>query len=353
MKRELDDFLVSADTSVRDAAEKLDRNGMGIVLGVDGERRLLFTVTDGDLRRAVLAGLDLGETVERLAAVAKLEGFAEPLTASSGTPPDELLRLMVESTLRQIPLLDEAGQVVDIALLDDLAKDYELPLRAVVMAGGRGERLHPLTEGTPKPMLLVGDRPLLELIVERLRGAGIRRVSLATHYHADQISEHFGTGDEFGVDIHYVEEERPLGTAGALGLLAESDEPLLVVNGDILTRVDFRAFLQFHREHEADMTVAVREHELAFPFGVVQTDGTLVRGIEEKPILRQLVNAGIYLLEPKVQKLVRAGEPHDMVDLIERLVAGGGRVVAFPIREYWLDVGGVESYERAQQDVDR
>jgi dTDP-glucose pyrophosphorylase len=350
--RSLEEFLVSRSTSVRDAAEQIDRNGMGIVLAVDEDGRLLFTVTDGDLRRAVLAGLDLAETVERLAGIAKPERFAEPLTASAGTPADELLRLMVESTLRQIPLLDEAGRVVDLALLDDLAKDYELPLRAVVMAGGRGERLNPLTEQTPKPMLLVGDRPLLELIVERLRGAGIRRVSLATHYHADQISEHFGTGDGFGVDIHYVEEDRPLGTAGALGLLAESEEPLLVVNGDILTRVDFRAFLQFHREHDADMTVAVREHDVAFPFGIVDTNGILVRGIQEKPILRHLVNAGIYLLEPQVQRLVPIGEPHDMVELIERLVDGGGRVVAFPIREYWLDVGGAESYERAQKDVE-
>jgi NDP-sugar pyrophosphorylase family protein len=208
-----------------------------------------------------------------------------------------------------------------------------------------------LTDVTPKPMLHIGERPLLELIVERLRDAGIRRVSMATHYHADQIADHFGSGESFGVDIHYVKEERPLGTAGALGLLAASDEPLLVVNGDILTRVDFRAFLHFHREHQADMTVAVREHEIAFPFGVVEIDGILVRGIQEKPVFRQLVNAGIYLLEPKVQRLVLAGEPDDMVKLIERLVAGGGRVVAFPIRESWLDVGGVEAYEQAQEEA--
>jgi dTDP-glucose pyrophosphorylase len=348
--RQLDEFLISSAANIRDAAEQMDRNGMGIVLAVDDERRLLFTITDGDLRRAVLAGIDLGGSVRRLAE-AKDERFAVPLTAAAGTPVEELLRLMVGAGRRQIPLLNEAGCVVDLALLEDLAKDYELPLRAVVMAGGRGERLRPLTDGTPKPMLRIGERPLLELIIERLRGAGIRRVSLATHYHADQISEHFGTGKDFGVDIHYVEEEQPLGTAGALGLLTASEEPLLVVNGDILTQVDFRAFLQFHREHEADMTVAVREHEVAFPFGVVDMDGILVRRIQEKPVFRQLINAGMYLLEPQVQRLVPAGEPNDMVELIERLVSAGGRVVAFPIREYWLDVGGAEAYERAQNEA--
>jgi dTDP-glucose pyrophosphorylase len=348
--RKLDEFLVSAEASIRDAAEQMDCNGMGIVLAVDDDKRLLFTITDGDLRRAVLANTELDQNVRQLAA-AKPERFAVPLTARSGTPAEELLGLMVKSGLRQIPLLDEAGRVVDLALLEDMAKDYELPLRAVVMAGGRGERLRPLTDGIPKPMLRIGERPLLELIVERLRGAGIRRVSLATHYRADQITEHFGTGEDFGVDIHYVEEERPLGTAGALGLLAASEEPLLVVNGDILTQVDFRAFLQFHQEHDADMTVAVREHEVAFPFGVVEMEGIFVRSIQEKPIFRQLVNAGMYLLEPQVQRLVTPGEPDDMVELIKRLVDGGGQVIAFPIRESWLDVGDVEAYARAQQET--
>ena len=343
-------FLISPTSSIQDAMEQIDRNGLGIVLAVDADRKLLFTVTDGDVRRALLAHVDVSEPVSRLVEVAKPASFATPLTAAAGTPTDELLHLMVESTLRQIPLVDGGGRVVDVVVLDELAKDYELPIRAVVMAGGRGTRLHPLTEATPKPMLPVADRPILEHIVERLRDSGIRRVSFATHYRADQISNHFGTGEQFGVEIHYLEEEQPLGTAGALGLLAESDEPLLVVNGDILTRVDFRALLQFHREHEADMTVAVRAHELEIPFGVVETDGAFVSSIDEKPRMRQLVNAGIYLVQPSVVRLVTPGEPHDMVTLIERLLAAGRSVVAFPVREYWLDIGGVDAYERAQDE---
>src|SRR6185436_7083304 len=172
--------------------------------------------------------------------------------------------------------------------------------RALVMAGGFGNRLWPLTEEVPKPMLPVGDKPLLEWIVEQLKHAGIRQVNVATHYKGDVIAEHFKNGEAFGVDIRYVKEDQPLGTAGALSLLEVVDEPLLLMNGDILTRVDFRALLHFHREHKADLTMCVRQYEFNIPYGVIETDGVNVKGISEKPLVRQFVNAGIYLLNPHV-----------------------------------------------------
>jgi dTDP-glucose pyrophosphorylase len=331
--------------------ECIDRSGKGIALVLDEERRLIATVTDGDIRRAILAGMDLNLKIGELVARRAQPHNSRPVTADVGTSSDVLLHTMNEKGLRHVPLVDEDERVVSVVLLSDLAKEYELPLRAMVMAGGLGTRLRPLTEDLPKPMLPLGSRPLLELIVEQLREAGIRKVNVATHYKGDVISDHFKDGQDFGVDIRYVKEDQPLGTAGALSLLEESDEPLLVINGDILTRVDFRAMLNFHREHGADLTVAVRLYEFNVPYGVVLTDGVAVKGISEKPIVRQFINAGIYLLSPPVRRLVPNGQPYDIPDLIQLLLSQGGSVVSFPIREYWLDIGKADHYDQAQSDV--
>jgi NDP-sugar pyrophosphorylase family protein len=200
-------------------------------------------------------------------------------------------------------------------------------------------------------MLTLGDRPLLELTIERLRNAGIKRMNVTTHYLPEVISNHFGDGTAFDVEISYVEEDRPLGTAGGLKLLEASNETLLVINGDIITEVDFRAMLAYHRDHGADVTVGVRQFELQVPYGVIECDGMRVRRVQEKPLLNFLVNAGIYLLEPTVYRYIPEGHRFDMTDLIERLVEKGRHVVSFPIVEYWLDIGQKADYERAQEYV--
>ncbi len=351
--RDLEHLLLPLRATVRDAMARIDANRTGIALVVDDERKLLGTVTDGDLRRAMLAGIELDtavvELLERQRALH--EGRPVPLTAPADASNAELVVLMRRFEVRQVPIVDEQGRVDGLALLDELIDVEGPPLRAVVMAGGFGTRLAELTHEIPKPMLPVGDRPLLERIIEQLRDAGIRSVNLTTHYRADAIVGHFGDGSEFGVRIEYVPEERPLGTAGALGSLV-ADEPVLVMNGDILTRIDFRALRSFHEEHRADMTVAVRPYEVRVPFGVVEVEGERVARLSEKPAVRGLVNAGIYLVGPPVIALVHAGEVLDMPVLIERAVAAGRNVVAFPMREYWLDIGRVEDYERATVDVE-
>jgi len=258
--------------------------------------------------------------------------------------------MMNKYTVRQIPLLDNTGRVVKMALLSDLVKEVQLPLTAVVMAGGYGNRLRPLTKDLPKPMLPVGDRPLLELIIEQLRQSGIQRVNITTHYRAEDIIKHFGDGKSFGVEIKYVTEDRPLGTAGALGLMEAPNEPLLVVNGDVLTRVDFRAMLVYHRENHADLTVAVRRYDWQMPYGIIECEGPRVRQVREKPLFGFLVNAGIYLLEPSVRHYIPKGR-FDMTDLIKRILKDGRPVVGFPIIEYWLDIGQPEDYEQAQKDI--
>jgi dTDP-glucose pyrophosphorylase len=331
--------------------ECIDRSAKGIALVLDNECRLIGTVTDGDIRRAILAGMDLDLPVSDLLARRQPAFDSSAITAPVGTSNSTLLHIMTEKSLRHIPLLDDAGRVIELSFFSDLVKDYELPLRAVVMAGGFGTRLRPLTEELPKPMLPVGSRPLLELIVEQLKNAGIRQVNVATHYRGDVITDHFKDGEKFGVEIRYVREDQPLGTAGALSLLEESDEPLLVINGDILTRVDFRAMHTFHREHKAELTVAVRQYEFSVPYGVVLTEGVAVTGISEKPLVKQFINAGIYLLNSAVMRLIPNGQPYDIPDLIDLLVRQNRSVVCFPVREYWLDIGKADQYDQAKSDV--
>ena len=352
----IEDLFVRPEGSLRDIMWCIDRSAKGVALVVD-DRRLLDVITDGDVRRAILAGAGPDSPVEHVVAqkrrIAGQEGLTrpDPFTAPAGTPRADLLRYMHQYGLRHIPLLDGAGRVVDVVFLADFVRPRELSMKAVVMAGGLGVRLRPLTDALPKPMLPVRGQPLLERIVNQLREAGIRRVSLATHYKKEAIARHFGRGDDFGVSITYLEETEPRGTAGALALLGPWTEPLLVINGDILTRVDFGAMLEFHRERTAAMTVGVSRYNLEVPYGVVDTDGDRVVRVTEKPVVGYFVSAGIYLLGPEVHRYVPREGRCEMPDLINRLAADAQSIVSFPIFEYWLDIGRIEDYEQSQRDA--
>jgi dTDP-glucose pyrophosphorylase/CBS domain-containing protein len=344
-------IFIDRAATIRDAAATLDRTSVGIVLAVDAGYILLGTVTDGDIRRAVLADWSLSRSVgELLAHKASLPNYRVPLALPIGTPREELLVAMQEHAVRHVPLVDKTNRVIDLVTLQELLPD-EVPRRAVIMAGGFGKRLQPLTNDLPKPMLPVAGRPLLELTIEQLRDAGIKHINLTTHFQADKIRDHFGNGDAFGVEINYVNEEQPLGTAGALHLIKATEEPLLILNGDILTKVDFRAMHDFHTEHHADLTVAVREYDFQVPYGVIESQDGRVTKVSEKPVYSFFVNAGIYLLQPSAHRFIPQDERFDMTDLIQHLVAAGRPVVSFPVVEYWLDIGHHADYERAQEDV--
>jgi dTDP-glucose pyrophosphorylase len=346
----LETILTSEESSLRTAMECIDRGAKGIALVVDDHRRLIATLTDGDLRRAVLAGLGLDLPVSTLIRKLRAQGKPGPITLPMNSAKDVILGEMTARGIRQIPLVDEQGRVMELAVIEELIVERRGPVHAVIMAGGFGKRLMPLTLETPKPMLRVGDRPLIERLVQQLKHAGISKVNVSTHYKAEQISAHLGNGDALGIDVRYVSEDRPLGTAGGLSLIS-GDDPLLVINGDILTALDFRALLDFHFEHGADMTVAVREYGFDVPYGVVETDGVNVTAVTEKPTLKFFVNAGIYLLAPSARKLIPSGRNFDMPQLIDLVIKNSGKVISFPIWEYWLDIGRHEDYEQAKQDV--
>ncbi len=343
--------LVLTNESIHAAMAAIDRFYKGIVLVVSTKCELAGTITDGDIRRAILGGISLDAPVSLLLENKRETPYAKPVAAFINTPPDQLLYLMQQNSIRQIPLLDEGGRVVDLVMLEDLIPNERVGMQAVIMAGGVGSRLRPLTEDLPKPMLPVGDRPLMERVVEQLRDAGIQQIHITTHYKPERIISHFGDGSRFGVTLNYVTEEQPLGTAGALGLVPKPDSPLLIINGDILTRIDLHAFLAFHREQKALLTVAVRQYDMHVPYGVIDTEGARVKGIEEKPVLHFLVNAGIYLCEPEVLDFIPMGQPYNMTDLISHLIEVNRVVTCFPIVEYWLDIGQLADYEQAQQDV--
>lgn len=340
----LERFLVSLDGTLRQAMLVINHTAKGIALVIDGDHHLEGVLTDGDIRRALLAGAPLDAPVRDWMT-------RNPVSAPVAADDQTVAGLMSLHRIRQVPILDETGRLVDLQLDEALNRAPDLQLHAVIMAGGLGTRLRPLTDRIPKPMLPVGDRPLMEFIVEQLRRSGIRRVSVATCYLPEKIKAHFGDGQAFGIDLDYIAEDQPLGTAGALGLLNKPQEPLLVINGDILTRIDFEAMLSFHRSHNADLTVAVRQYDLQVPYGVIECDGALVRGVQEKPVFQFLVNAGIYLLEPSVHALIPGGRRFDMTDLIQNLLDHGRRVVSFPVVEYWLDIGRHVDYEQAQEDA--
>ncbi|WP_028586180.1 nucleotidyltransferase family protein [Desulfocurvus vexinensis] len=335
---------VAPGTPIRELLAAIDASSCQIGLVVDQDDHLLGTVTDGDIRRGLLQGVELAEPVERVL-------NRTPVTAQAGPGPAELLQIMREKRVRQLPVLDGQGRVVALELLREVLEPESRDNVVVLMAGGLGTRLRPLTETCPKPMLDVGGRPILETILVNFRTAGFRRFCISVNYMAEAIEKHFGDGSAFGVHIDYLRETTRLGTAGGLSLLPERPaESFFVMNADLLTRVDFQRLLQFHGEHGAAATMCIREYSLQIPYGVVRCDGHRILGMEEKPLHTFFVNAGIYVLDPSALDLVEPGVYLDMPTLLERLRAQERLVAAFPIFEYWLDIGHMNDYQRARQD---
>lgn len=343
-------LVLPPSASVRRAIEVMSGpHGAGMVLVAGRDARLLGVVVDSDIRKAILKGLGLESALERVM-------NPKPVTLPHGLSRDKITAFFRKDPRASIPLVDGKGRVRGLVQLTQyLSADGGLPNRVVVLAGGLGKRLMPLTTDTPKPMLHVGDKPILETIVEQCSAAGLKRFTFALAHHADRIRKHFGDGSRFGVSIDYVEEKKPLGTAGALSLLpGKETAPLIVMNGDLLTKVDFAALLRFHSDEKSLATLCVREYEFQVPYGVVSMSGHSLDGIVEKPTHRFFVSAGIYVIEPTALKRLKRGAPCNMPELLERLRRSRRRAVGcFPIREYWIDIGRMEEYRRAQTDFSK
>ena len=339
-------LVTSLRATLREALEAITKNGRQAVLVAEADGRLAGMVTDGDVRRALLRGVPLD------GAVADIMN-PTPVTAPPGLGRAAAVELMLARSIRHLPLVDTGRRLVDVLFLEEQIAPPPLPTPAVIMAGGEGRRLRPLTEATPKPLIAVGGKPLIEIMIERLRRAGIGDITIAVHHKSDMIRERLGDGSRLGVRIDYAIEPKPLGTMGALTLLRDRlDGPFFVVNADILTKCDFRAMWDFHRDQEnAAMTVGVSIHQVDIPYGEFTLHDGRVTRVEEKPRKEFPVNAGIYLVDPGAIEMIPAGEYFDATDMIRTLVDRGRVVAAHLIREYWLDVGRLHDLEKANRDI--
>jgi dTDP-glucose pyrophosphorylase/CBS domain-containing protein len=340
------DVLISPDTTIMKAIEIIDAGSLQIALVVDASNKLVGTVSDGDVRRAILKGISLDRPVNEIM-------FTEPTVASCHESREAILASMKTRQLRQIPLVDQNGCVVGLDVWDELISIQERDNIVVLMAGGLGTRLGELTKDCPKPLLHVGNKPVLETILENCMEYAFKRFYISVNYKADMVKEYFGDGSRWGVEIKYLEEKKRLGTAGALGLLPETPTtPVLVMNADVLTKINFKHLMEFHEVHNSVATMCVREYEFQVPFGVVQLDNHRLKNILEKPTHQFFVNAGIYVLNPEAISMVPNNEYFDMPALFDKLFAIQSETAAFPIREYWLDIGRKADFERANGDYD-
>jgi dTDP-glucose pyrophosphorylase/predicted transcriptional regulator len=337
-------LVVAPSTPLLKVIEIIDTAGQQIALVVDSEMKLLGTVTDGDVRRALLRGVQMQDPIERVM-------NPRPTSAHQQDSRQELLVLMRRKQIRQLPILSEQCRLVGVETIDELTEPSEKTNRVVLMAGGTGTRLRPLTETCPKSMLPVGDRPLLETILTNFIEHGFHDFYFSLNYKADMIRDHFGDGSKWGARIRYVQETEALGTAGALSLLPERPtEPIFVMNGDLLTKVNFDHLLEFHRAQKATATMCVREFDFQVPYGVVRIDREKIVGIDEKPVQRFFVNAGIYVLQPEALDRISHGQYYDMPSLFQALSGEGAHAAAFPVREYWLDIGRMADLQRANDE---
>lgn len=344
--RKIKNITIVPDNSIRQALEAIDIGTMQIALVVDEKSRLLGTITDGDIRRAILKGKGLSDSIAEIY-------NPNPTKAYINQPKEDILQLAIINGIKQVPMVDENEYLVGIEYIDDYLRKSEKPNHVILMAGGLGTRLRPLTENIPKPMLKVGTKPILETIIENFSSYGFRNFFLCVNYKSEIIMQHFEDGSRFGVNITYIQEPKRLGTAGALSLLPElPPDPMLVMNGDVLTNINFEHLLNYHLTAEAVATMCVREYDFQVPYGVVEMAGATIQAIVEKPIHNFYVNAGIYVLSPEAVTKIPRDSFFDMPELFQQLIHSEKKICSFPIKGYWLDIGRSDDFAKANTDYE-
>ena len=342
--KNIENIKLRQNATIKEALEIIDSGAMQIALVVDDNDKLLGTLTDGDIRRGILMGLDLDSSIETIV-------FKEPAVAKISSTKEEILKIALSKKLHQIPIVDDNGIVLDLKEIEELVEPKIKTNRVILMVGGLGTRLRPLTQDMPKPMLKVGNKPILQTIVEKFAEYGFVNITMCVNFNASIIRDYFGDGKEFGVNIDYVLEQKRMGTAGALSLLKERpSEPFFVMNGDLLTNVNFEHIFNYHTLHKATATMCVREYDYEVPYGVVKMNDNKITAIAEKPVQKFFVSAGIYMLSPEILDLIPQDEFYDMPTLFEKAIAQDKNVISFPIHEYWIDIGRLEEYQKANEE---
>ncbi|MBW7572349.1 nucleotidyltransferase family protein [Caproiciproducens faecalis] len=336
-------ILILPDTKIQEAIEIIDLNSLQIAVVTDRDGKLLGTVTDGDIRRGILKGVPLSNPVEDIM-------NAHPVTIPEMKDKTSILNILKINQLRHLPVVDGKGRVIGIEWVDDLITLSKYENWVVIMAGGLGKRLSPLTDDCPKPMLKIADKPVLETILNQFIKQGFHQFCFSVNYLSEQIREYFGDGSKWGVEIRYIAEKKEMGTAGSLSLFPVKTElPVIIINGDILTKLSFEQLLNFHLSHQARATVAVTTYDFQVPYGVVKVNKDRLIGFDEKPVYASFINAGIYVLNPEVLGRIPSSY-FDMNHLLEIMLEEKEPVCIFPIREYWIDIGKIEDFHQASLD---
>jgi dTDP-glucose pyrophosphorylase len=331
--------LLKPEDTLEKSINVLHKAGMRIALIVSENNQLLGTLTDGDIRRGLLRHINMDIAVQEVM-------NKNPITASVSDPKESIMAMMKSRDILHVPILNNDRCLVGLETLLHLLDGVKHDNPVFLMAGGFGTRLHPLTKEKPKPLLTVGDKPILETILCQFIESGFHNFYISTHFKADMVREHFKDGSEWDVSIQYVHEDKPLGTAGSLGLLPKeaSQLPLIMMNGDLLTKVNFEHLLAFHQEQNGLATMCVREYDFQVPYGVIGMENHIVKSIIEKPVHKFFVNAGIYVIEPELIKKVDGLNYLDMPNLLESQIKNNIQINSFPIHEYWLDIGQMDDY---------
>jgi dTDP-glucose pyrophosphorylase len=337
-------ILLKPTSTIKEALNIIDSGAMQIALVTDENEKLVGTVTDGDIRRGLLNNLSLDDSIETII-------FTTPTVCTTEDTKEKIVEIALAKKLHQIPIVDKDGKLVGIKEVNELLRPEYKSSRVVLMVGGLGTRLRPLTNNTPKPMLKVGNKPILETIILNFKKYGFVNIILCVSYKSEIIEEYFKDGSDFGVNIEYVYENKRMGTAGALSLAKEKlDEPFFVMNGDLLTNINFEDMMEYHLANGAMATMGVREYDFQIPYGVVKTDGVNIVNIEEKPVYQLFVSGGVYVLSHEVLKYIPENEYYDMPTLFEKVIEEKEKSISFPIHEYWLDIGRIEEFEKANNE---
>lgn len=342
-------LTIKSDTTLIDAMRVIENGSVKMAFVVEKENYLKGILTDGDIRRALLAGYELSDTIESIYT-------QDPVVVNAADSNDTIIRKSVQCNSQQLPLLDKDGRLIGLKDLKDLLTTYSQHTNVVIMAGGLGTRLHPLTETIPKPLLPVGGKPMLETIIHTFKEYGFTDFIISVNYKSDMIKSHFGDGKEFNVNIEYIDEDKRMGTAGSLSLMKEKlTAPFFVVNADLLTNINYNYMFQYHLAQGADVTMGTRQYEMQVPYGVIHSRNQQILDIEEKPVSRYMVSGGIYILDPAVLCMIPQDSFYDMPTLFEKLIQKKKKLLSFSIRErdYWKDIGCIDDYECANNDYQK
>ena len=334
---------ININSNIKQALKVISKGAIKVAIVVDKEDKLLGTLTDGDIRRGFLKGLNLNSPIKSVV-------FKNPIVAKKNDNKENLLKISLSKKIYQIPVVDNNNKVIGIHVLDELLNFKKKSNKVVIMAGGRGMRLRPLTNDIPKPMLKLGNKPILQIIIERFRQSGYTNFVICVNYKSKIIKNFFGDGRNFDVKINYIHEKKRMGTAGALSLFKNKPkEPFFVVNGDLLTNLDFEKLLDFHYNNKSIATMCITEYNIESPYGEVKLDLENVISVVEKPKHRFFINAGVYVLDPKCLNLIPK-KFFDMTSLFNKIIINKHKTISFPIGELWLDIGKHNDYKKANTE---